>query len=201
MLETLACLSCPVCGLDTYSGIEGDVWCDLCKIGSAIGYIPDEISKWLWFLESEDHTLEQPIAKSVIQQDATEGERRAFQSDCELPLAPSDIQFFKEDGVTTCGLLIQTTSHQFIGTLCILKEVLTPFAVLSKALQHGELTFAALLSPLSYCLPKLDDIMRRKDDILVTLGDDLAENGKFGLARLQITEASNNFITGLIQLI
>ena len=43
--------------------------------------------------------------------------------------------------------------------------------------------------------------MRRKDDILVTLGDDLAENGKFGLARLQITEASNNFITGLIQLI
>lgn len=137
----------------------------------------------------------------MIQQDATEGERRAFQSDRELPLAPSDIQFFKEDGVTTCSLLIQTTSHQFIGTLCILKEVLTPFAVLSKALQHGELTFAALLSSLSYCLTKLDDITRRKDDILVTLGDDLAENGKFGLARLQITEASNNFITGLIQLI
>lgn len=81
----------------------------------------------LRFLESEDHTLEQPIAKSVIQQDATKGERRAFKSDCELPLAPSDIQFFKEDGVTTCSLLIQTTSHQFIGTLCILKEVLTPF--------------------------------------------------------------------------
>ena len=110
MLETLACLSCPVCGLNTYSGKEGDVWCDLCKIGSAIGYIPDEIGKWLWFLQSEDHTLEQPIVKSAIQQDATEGERGAFQSDCELPLAPSDIQFFKEDGVTTCGLLMQTTS-------------------------------------------------------------------------------------------
>ena len=53
---------------------------------------------------------------------------------------------------------------------------------------------------MSYCLAKLDDILTRKDDILVTLGDDQAGNGKFDLAGLHIAEASTNFLPGLIQL-
>ena len=95
---------------------------------------------------------------------------------------------------------MQTRGHKFIGTLSILKEVLTHFAVLTKILQHKELSFAALLSAVSYCLPKLDDILRRKDDTLVTLGDDLAENRNFDSAGVQITEASTTFHTGFIQL-
>ena len=53
---------------------------------------------------------------------------------------------------------------------------------------------------MSYCLAKLDDILRRKDEILATPSDDLAENGKFGLVRVQITEASTNFLSGLMKL-
>ena len=76
----------------------------------------------------------------------------------------------------------------------------THFAVLSKTLQHGEPSSTALLSAVSYCLAKLDDILRRKDEILATPSDDLAENGKFGLLRVQITEASTNFLSGLMKL-
>ena len=95
---------------------------------------------------------------------------------------------------------MQTRGHKFIGTLSILKEVLTHFAVLTKILQHKELSFASLLSAVSYCLPKLDDILKRKDDTLVTLGDDLAENGNFDSAGVKITEASTTFHSGFIQL-
>ena len=63
---------------------------------------------------------------------------------------------------------MQTRCHKFIATLCILKEIFTHFAVLSKTLQHGEPSSAALLSAVSYCLAKLDDILRRKDEILAT---------------------------------
>ena len=49
---------------------------------------------------------------------------------------------------------------------------------------------------MSYCLAKLDDILRRKDEIFVTLGNDLEENGKFGSAGVQVTEASTNFFSG-----
>ena len=48
------------------------------------------------------------------------------------------------------------------------------------------------------CLAKLDDVLKRKDVILATLSDDLAENGKFGLAGIQITEASTTFLGGLL---
>ena len=106
-----------------------------------------------------------------------------------------------EDDVTACGLLKQTTSHKFINTLSILKEVLTHSAVLSKTFQHRELSFATLLSAVSYCIAELDDILRRKDDILVTLDDDLAKNAKFGFAGVKNTEASTNSLSVLIQLL
>ena len=109
-------------------------------------------------------------------------------------------EFSKENAATACGLLMQTRCHKFIATLCILKEIFTHFAVLSKTLQNGEPSSAALLSAVSYCLAKLDDILRRKDEILATPSDDLAENGKFGLVRVQITEASTNFLSGLMKL-
>lgn len=99
-----------------------------------------------------------------------------------------------EDDVTACGLLKQTTSHKFINTLSILKEVLTHSAVLSKTFQHGELSFATLLSAVSYCIADLDDI-------LVTLDDALAKNAKFGFAGVKNTEASTNSLSVLIQLL
>ena len=49
---------------------------------------------------------------------------------------------------------------------------------------------------MSYCLAKLDDILRRKDEIFVTLGNDQAKNGKFGSAGAQVSEASTNFLSG-----
>ena len=104
-------------------------------------------------------------------------------------------EFSKENAATACGLLMQTRCHKFIATLCILKEIFTHFAVLSKTLQHGEPSSAALLSAVSYCLAKLG-----KEEILATPSDDLAENGKFGLVRVQITEASTNFLSGLMKL-
>ena len=107
-------------------------------------------------------------------------------------------EFFKENDATACGLLTQTRSHKFIGTLYILKEILQNLAVLSKTLQQGELSFAGLPSAVSYCLAKLDDVLRRKDEILATLSVDLSEDGKFGLAGIQITEASTNFLSDLI---
>ena len=51
---------------------------------------------------------------------------------------------------------------------------------------------------MSYCLARLDDVLRRKDEILATLSVDLSENGKFGLTGIQITEASINFLSNLI---
>lgn len=69
--------------------------------------------------------------------------------------------------------------------------------VLSETLQRGELSFAALLSAVSYCLAKLDDVLRRKYEIYLTLSDDHAENGKFGLAGVLIIEASTNFLADL----
>ena len=107
-------------------------------------------------------------------------------------------EFFKEEDATACGLLTQTRCHKFIGAIYILKEVLAPLAVLSKTLQQGELSFAGLPPAVSYCLAKLDDVLKRKDVILATLSDDLAENGKFGLAGIQITEASTTFLGGLL---
>ena len=107
-------------------------------------------------------------------------------------------EFFKENDATACGLLTQTRNHKFIGTLYILKEILQNLAVLSKTLQQGELSFAGLPSAVSYCLAKLDDVLRRKDEILATLSVDLSEDGKFGLAGIQITEASTNFLSDLI---
>ena len=41
-------------------------------------------------------------------------------------------EFFKEDDATACGLLMQTRCHKFIGTLCILKEIVTHLAFFSK---------------------------------------------------------------------
>ena len=120
-------------------------------------------------------------------------EGRDFQSDCKLQLAPLDIHLIRKDDATVCSLLMQTRCHKFIATLCILNEILTHSEVLRKTLQHRELIFPALLSAVSYCHAKLDDILRRKDKILVTLGDDQAENDKF-------TEASTNFLSGFIQL-
>lgn len=107
-------------------------------------------------------------------------------------------EFFKEEDATACGLLTQTRCHKFIGAIYILKEVLAPLAVLSKTLQQGELSFAGLPPAVSYCLAKLDDVLKREDVILATLSDDLAENGKFGLAGIQITEASTTFLGGLL---
>ena len=107
-------------------------------------------------------------------------------------------EFFKEEDATACGLLTQTRCHKFIGAIYILKEVLAPLAVLSKTLQQGELSFADLPPAVSYCLAKLDDVLKRKDVILATLSDDLAENGKFGLAGIQITEASTTVLGGLL---
>jgi len=107
-------------------------------------------------------------------------------------------EFFKENDTITCGLLTQTRNHKFIGTLYILKEILRNLAVLSKTLQQGELSFAGLPSAVSYCLAKLDDVLRRKDEILATLSLDLSEDVKFGLAGIQITEASINFLSDLI---
>ncbi|XP_068691032.1 zinc finger protein 862-like [Montipora foliosa] len=111
---------------------------------------------------------------------------------------PQTFEFFKEEDATACGLLTQTRCHKFIGAIYILKEVLAPLAVLSKTLQQGELSFAGLPPAVSYCLAKLDDVLKRKDVILATLSDDLAENGKFGLAGIQITEASTTFLGGLL---
>ena len=80
----------------------------------------------------------------------------------------------------------------------ILKEILQNLAVLSKTLQQGELSLAGLPSAVSYCLAKLDDVLRRKDEILPTMSVDLSEDGKFGLAGIQITEASISFLSDLI---
>ena len=121
-------------------------------------------------------------------------EGRDFQSDCKLQLAPFDIHLIRKDDATVCSLLMQTRCHKFIPTLCILNEILTHSEVLRKTLQHRELIFPSLLSAVSYCHAKLDDILRRKDKILVRLGDDQAENDKF-------TEASTNFLGGFIQLV
>lgn len=107
-------------------------------------------------------------------------------------------QFFKEEDATACGLLTQTRSHKFIGTLYILKEILSHLAVLSKTLQQGELSFAGLPSAVSYCLAKLDDVVGRKDEILATLCADLAANGKLSLAGITVTEESTTFLSCLI---
>lgn len=45
-------------------------------------------------------------------------------------------EFFKESDATASGLLTLTRSHRFIGTLYILKEILTHLAVLSKTPQY-----------------------------------------------------------------
>ena len=82
-------------------------------------------------------------------------------SDCELQIAPLDIDFFKDDA-TACDLIMQSRCHKFTATLSILKKF-SHFATLSKTLQHGELRIAALLSAVSYCLTRLDDILKRKD--------------------------------------
>ena len=103
-------------------------------------------------------------------------------------------EYFKESDATASGLLTQTRSHKFIGTLYILKEILTHLAVLSKTLQHGELCFAGLPSAVSYCLAKLDDVLKRKDEILRTLSVDLSENGKLALAGIKVTPASTMFL-------
>ena len=107
-------------------------------------------------------------------------------------------EIFKENDATACGLLMQTRNRKFIGTLYILKEILQNLAVLSKTLQQGELSFAGLPSAVSYCLAKLNDVLRRKDEILATLSVDLSEDEKLGLAGIQITEASINFLSDLI---
>lgn len=44
------------------------------------------------------------------------------------------LELFKESDATASGLLMQTRSHQFVGTLYILKEILTHLAVLRKTL-------------------------------------------------------------------
>ena len=44
-----------------------------------------------------------------------------FRSDCELQIAPSDIDFFKDDA-TACDLIMQSRCHKFIATLSILKK-------------------------------------------------------------------------------
>lgn len=102
------------------------------------------------------------------------------------------------DDATTCGLLTQTTCHKFIGTLYIIKEILTHLAVRGKTLQQGQLSFAGLPSAVLYCLTTLDDVLRRKDVILATPSEVFAENGKFGLVGIQITEASTTSFGGLI---
>ena len=107
-------------------------------------------------------------------------------------------EYFKESDATASGLLMQTRSHKFIGTLYILKEILTHLAVLSKTLQHGEPCFAGLPSAVSYCLAKLDDVLKRKDEILRTLSVDLSENGKLALAGIEVTPASTTFLNDLI---
>ena len=107
-------------------------------------------------------------------------------------------EYFTESDATASGLLTQTRSHKFFGTLYILKEILTHLAVLSKTLQHGELCFAGLPSAVSYCLAKLDDVLKRKDEILRTLSVDLSENGKLALAGIEVTPASTMFLNDLI---
>ena len=94
--------------------------------------------------------------------------------------------------------LTQTRSHKFIGTLYILKEIITHLAVLSKTLQHGELCFPGLPSAVSYCLAKLDDVLKRNDEIHRTLNVDLSENGKLALAGIEVTPASTMFLNDLI---
>ena len=47
-----------------------------------------------------------------------------FRSDCELQIALSDIDFFKDDA-TACDLIMQSRCHKFIPTLSILKKILT----------------------------------------------------------------------------
>lgn len=91
-------------------------------------------------------------------------------------------EFFKEEDATACGLLTQTRRHKFIGAIYILKEIFAPLVVLSKTLQQGALCFSGLPPAVSY---KLDDVLKRKDVILATLSEDLAENGKFSLAGVQ----------------
>lgn len=100
------------------------------------------------------------------------------------------MELFKESDATASGLLMQTRSHQFIGTLYILKEILTHPAVLRKTLQHVELCFARLPSAVSYCLDKLDDDLKTKDEILRTLIVDLSENAKLALAGIDVTPTS-----------
>ena len=107
-------------------------------------------------------------------------------------------EFFKESDATASGLLMQTRSHQFIDTPYILKEILTHLAVLSKTLQRGELCFPGLPSAVSYCLAKLDDVLKRKDEILRTLSVDLSENGKLPPAGMEVTPTSTMFLNALI---
>lgn len=94
-------------------------------------------------------------------------------------------EFFQESDATASGLLTQTRSHKFISTLY-------------KTLQHRELCFAGLPSAVSYCLAKLDDVLRRKDELLTMLSVDLSENGKLALAGIAITAASTTFLSNLI---
>lgn len=90
-------------------------------------------------------------------------------------------EFFQESDATASGLLTQTRSHKFISTLY-------------KTLQHRE----GLPSAVSYCLAKLDDVLRRKDELLTMLSVDLSENGKLALAGIAITAASTTFLSNLI---
>ena len=53
-----------------------------------------------------------------------------------------------------------------------------------------ELCFARLPSAVSYCLDKLDDDLKTKDEILRTLIVDLSENAKLALAGIDVTPTS-----------
>lgn len=75
---------------------------------------------------------------------------------------------------------------------------LTHLAVLSKTLQHSELCFAGLPSAVSYCLAKLVDVLKRKDEILRTLSVDLSKKGKLALAGIEVPPTSTMFLNALI---
>ena len=111
-----------------------------------------------------------------------------FRSDCELQIAPSDIDFFKDDA-TACDLIMQSRCHKFIATLSILKKNSHTLRSSAKlfSMENWELLPYCLL-----CRTALLGLMKSWKGR--SLGDDLAENGKFGLTGVQITEVVTSLV-------
>ena len=129
----------------------GDVWCNLSKIASAIGHYTDNCSQIpaLMFI-SVAGAYQAAIANgcsffcrkipprnkklTAVCFNKTQLWKRegVFSQTVNFNLHVQIYEFFKEDDATSCGLLMQTRCHKFIGTLSIPKEVLIHFAVLTK---------------------------------------------------------------------